>query len=279
MYNKFDVMKKEYNFLKKISKQVRYETIKLVHLTKTAHLGSSLSCIDILVASYFSKKGLKNNVNNFKNIKETFILSKGHAAPALYAVLQKKKYISKKVLYSYSKPNSFLEEHPNIKVNGVLVSSGSLGHGLSYAAGLSLGDKINKKKNRHIVLMSDGECNEGSVWEAAMFITGKKLKNIMIFIDCNKWQATAKTNEVLKIEPIKDKWKSFGWKVYEINGHDFKSIDKVFNKFNKNPIPTAVICRTIKGKGISFMEDDNLWHYRSPDRKEFIKAKEELGIK
>jgi transketolase len=112
-----------------------------------------------------------------------------------------------------------------------------------------------------------------------MFITGKKLKNIMIFIDCNKWQATAKTNEILKIEPIKDKWKSFGWKVHEINGHNFKSIDKVFNKFNKNPIPTAVICRTIKGKGISFMEDDNLWHYRSPDRKEFIKAKEELGIK
>ena len=247
MYSKFNVTKKKYNFLKEISKQVRYETIKLVHLTKTAHLGSSLSCIDILVASYFLTNGLKNNVNNLKNVKETFILSKGHAAPALYAVLQKKKYISKKVLYSYSKPNSFLEEHPNIKVNGVLVSSGSLGHGLSYAAGLSLGDKINKKKNKHIVLMSDGECNEGSVWEAAMFITGKKLKNVMVLIDCNKWQATERTKEILKIEPMKDKWQSFGWKVYEINGHSFKSIDKVFSKFNKNPIPTAVVCRTIKG--------------------------------
>ena len=279
MYNKFDVMKKKYDFLKKIAKQVRYETIKLVHLTKTAHLGSSLSCIDILVAAYFSKNGLKNKVNNLKNIKETFILSKGHAAPALYAVLQKKKYISKKVLYSYSKPNSFLEEHPNIKVNGVLVSSGSLGHGLSYSAGLCLGDKINKKKNRHIVLMSDGECNEGSVWEAAMFITGKKLKNIMVLIDCNKWQATERTDHILKIEPMKDKWKSFGWKVYEINGHDFKSIDKVFNNFKNNLGPIAVICRTIKGKGISFMEDNNLWHYRSPDIKEFKMAKEELGIK
>jgi len=279
VYSKFNVTKKRYNFLKEISKQVRYETIKLVHLTKTAHLGSSLSCIDILVASYFLTNGLKNNVNNLKNVKETFILSKGHAAPALYAVLQKKKYISKKVLYSYSKPNSFLEEHPNIKVNGVLVSSGSLGHGLSYAAGLSLGDKINKKKNRHIVLMSDGECNEGSVWEAAMFITGKKLKNVMVLIDYNKWQATERTKEILKIEPMKDKWKSFGWKVYEINGHSFKSIDKVFSKFNKNPIPTAVVCRTIKGKGISFMEDNNLWHYRSPDKKEFKMAKEELGIK
>jgi len=279
VYSKFNVTKKRYNFLKEISKQVRYETIKLVHLTKTAHLGSSLSCIDILVASYFLTNGLKNNVNNLKNVKETFILSKGHAAPALYVVLQKKKYISKKVLYSYSKPNSFLEEHPNIKVNGVLVSSGSLGHGLSYAAGLSLGDKINKKKNKHIVLMSDGECNEGSVWEAAMFITGKKLKNVMALIDCNKWQATERTKEILKIEPMKDKWKSFGWKVYEINGHSFKSIDKVFSKFNKNPIPTAVVCRTIKGKGISFMEDNNLWHYRSPDKKEFKMAKEELGIK
>jgi transketolase len=160
-----------------------------------------------------------------------------------------------------------------------LVSSGSLGHGLSYSAGLSLGDKINKKKNRHMVLMSDGECNEGSVWEAAMFITGKKLKNIMLLIDCNKWQATERTDKILKIEPMKDKWKSFGWKVYEINGHDFKSIDKVFNNFKKNSVPTAVICRTIKGKGISFMEDNNLWHYRSPSQKEFIKAKEELGIK
>ena len=127
--------------------------------------------------------------------------------------------------------------------------------------------------------MSDGECNEGSVWEAAMFITGKKLKNVMVLIDCNKWQATERTKEILKIEPMKDKWKSFGWKVYEINGHSFGSIDKVFSKFNKNPIPTAVVCRTIKGKGISFMEDNNLWHYRSPDKKEFKMAKEELGIK
>ncbi len=126
--------------------------------------------------------------------------------------------------------------------------------------------------------MSDGECNEGSVWEAAMFITGKKLENIITFIDCNKWQATERTNDVLKFEPIKEKWKSFGWDVLEIDGHNFKQIEKCLFKLKKPNKPTAIICRTTKGKGISFMEDNNLWHYRSPDKKEFAAAKKELGF-
>ena len=260
----------------KISKELRYELIKLIYNTQTSHLGSSLSCIDILIGIYFSKNGLGSKVNNKKNLKNTFILSKGHAAPALYVVLERKKYISKKMLNTYSKPKSFLEEHPNININGVLVSSGSLGHGLSYAAGMSLADRISNKNNKNIVLMSDGECNEGSVWEAAMFITGKRLKNILVFIDCNKWQATGRTNDVLKFEPIKRKWQSFGWNVKEINGHSFKDIENSLKNFQKNPIPTAIICRTIKGKGISFMQDNNLWHYRAPNDKEFLLAKKEL---
>ena len=264
--------------LKNIAKKVRIELINLIHQTKTAHLGSSLSCIDVLVGIYFSKYGLGQKINNKKNLKNTFILSKGHAAPALYVILEKKKYISKRMLNTYSKPNSYLEEHPNIKTNGVLVSSGSLGHGLSYAAGISLADKILKKNNKHIVLMSDGECNEGSVWEAAMFITGKKLKNILIFIDCNKWQATDKTNNILKFEPIKKKWQSFGWNVREINGHNFSQIESCLKNFKKNSKLTVIICRTIKGKGVSFMQDDNLWHYRSPDLNEFLLPKKELGF-
>ena len=271
-------MKNNIETFEKISTNLRYELIKLIHKTKTSHLGSSLSCIDILVGIYFSKNGIGSNANNKKNLKNTFILSKGHAAPALYVVLERKKYISKKMLNTYSKPKSYLEEHPNININGVLVSSGSLGHGLSYAAGMSLADKINKKNNKHIVLMSDGECNEGSVWEAAMFITGKKLKNIIVFIDCNKWQATDKTDDILKFEPIKKKWQSFGWNVKEINGHSFKEIENSLNNFKKNPSPTAIICRTIKGKGVSFMQDDNLWHYRSPNDREFFLAKKELGF-
>ena len=118
--------------------------------------------------------------------------------------------------------------------------------------------------------MSDGECNEGSVWEAAMFITGKKLKNILVFIDCNKWQATDKTDDILKFEPIKKKWQSFGWSVKEINGHSFNDIENSLLHFNKKPVPTVIICRTIKGKGVSFMQDDNLWHYRAPNDKEFF---------
>ena len=154
-----------------------------------------------------------------------------------------KGYISKKILNTYSKPGSYLEEHPNTKVNGVLVSSGSLGHGLSYTAGVALADKIKKKKNNHIVLMSDGECNEGSTWEAAMFITGKKINNILAFVDCNKWQATDRTNKIMKLEPMRMKWKSFGWVTYEINGHDFNSLENVIRKFKKNPKPTVVICK------------------------------------
>jgi transketolase len=234
--------------------------------------------MDILVTLYFSKHGLPKNINNHKNIKDTFILSKGHAAPALYVILNKKKLISNQSLKNYSKPGSKLEEHPNSKINGVLVSSGSLGHGLSLSAGFSVADKINKKKNFHYLIMSDGECNEGSVWEAAMFITGKKLKNILTFIDCNQWQATDKTNNILKFEPIADKWKSFGWKVKEIDGHNLKSIETTLKNFKKNPVPTAVICRTIKGKGVKFMENNNLWHYRSPNKDELLRAKKELKI-
>ncbi len=269
----------EINRLKKISDKVRYETIKLIHKTKTAHLGSCLSCIDILVANYFSNIILRSNVNFKSKLKDTFVLSKGHAAPALYVVLQMKGYISKKMLNTYSKPNSYLEEHPNIKINGVLVSSGSLGHGLSYVAGVALGDQINKKNNYHVLVMSDGECNEGSTWEAAMFITGKKINNILAFIDCNKWQATEKTSDIMNLDPMKQKWQAFGWKTYEIDGHNFSSLINVIKKFKKNPKPTAVICRTIKGKGVSFMENDNLWHYRSPDKKEYLKAIKEIGFK
>ena len=267
------------NKLKKIANTVRYETIKLVHQTKTAHLGSCLSCIDILVATYFSNIIFRSRVNFRSRLKDTFVLSKGHAAPALYVVLKKKGYISQNMLNTYSMPGSYLEEHPNIRTNGVLVSSGSLGHGLSYVAGIALGDKINKKKHNHILIMSDGECNEGSTWEAAMFVTGKKINNILAFVDCNKWQATEKTKDIMKLDPIKDKWKSFGWKTHEIDGHSFSSLIKVLKEFKKNPKPTAVICRTIKGKGVSFMEDDNLWHYRSPDRQEYINAIKELGFK
>jgi len=267
------------NNLIKISKKIRFEIIRIIHKTKTAHLGSCLSCVDILVTVFFSKNSIKGKINSAKNLTNSFILSKGHAAPALYAILKEKKYLSKRMFESYSKPDSYLEEHPNKNINGVIMSSGSLGHGLSFAGGMALADKINNKKYVHVVLMSDGECNEGSVWEAAMFITGKKLKNILVFIDCNQLQATDKTDNILKFEPISEKWKSFGWKTFEINGHDFKSIEKTIVKFKKNPLPTVVICRTIKGKGISFMQNDNLWHYRSPNKEEYIKACNELGVR
>ena len=271
-------MKKNSKLLQ-LSNECRKDLVKLIFNSKTSHLGSSLSCIDIIVSIYFSKFGLKGSINNKKKLKNTFILSKGHAAPALYVVMNKKGLLSNSKLKNYCKPGSYLEEHPNIKIDGVIVSSGSLGHGLSYSAGISLADKINNKNYKHIVLMSDGECNEGSVWEAGMFIPAKKIENILVFIDCNKWQATERTKDIMAFEPIKKKWQAFGWFVKEIDGHNFDDIEKCLRDFHLKKKPTVVVCRTTKGKGVSFMEDDNLWHYRAPNQKEYEKAIKELEKK
>ena len=144
--------------------------------------------------------------------------------------------------------------------------------------GIALAAKINKKNYKTIVLVGDGECNEGTNWEAAMFASAKKLNNLYVVIDRNGWQGIGKTKDILNLNLLKDKWKSFGWNCFEINGHNFNQIQKVFKK-KKNNKPTAIIANTIKGKGISFMEDDNNWHYRIPTKNEVLKSKKELGIK
>lgn len=256
------------------------QCILLSYKFKTAHLASSLSCVDLISVIFFSEINLnKKNINEIN--RDRFILSKGHAATALYSVLFFKKIILKKDLFSYTKKNSFFEEHPSPKIPGVDVATGSLGHGLSVACGIALGCKINKNKSKIYVLMSDGECNEGSVWEAVLFAAAKKLNNIFCFIDYNKWQATGRTSEILDLKSLKNKFKAFGWDVLEIDGHSHKEIRasiKLLNRKNSNK-PKIVIGHTIKGKGISYMENDNNWHYRSPNKKELLSAKKELNYK
>ena len=186
-----------------------------------------------------------------------------------------KGFFPKKDLLNYTKKNSVLEEHPNQSVKGVETATGSLGHGLPVACGMALSGKINKLKYKTIVLLGDGECNEGTVWESAMFASAKKLNNLFVIIDQNGWQGIGKTNEILNIRLLKEKWKSFGWNCFEINGHNYNQIEKAFiNK--KNNKPTAIIAKTIKGKGVSFMEDDNNWHYRIPTKEEVELSKKEL---
>ena len=263
------------NKFSKIANQIRYKVCEMSHEANAAHLGSSLSCIDILVSIFFGKI-FKFNKNKIESDK--FILSKGHAAAALYSILAKKNYFTENKLKIYGKNNSYYEEHPNIKVKGVISSTGSLGHGLSFGAGISLGEKIRRKNFKTIVLMSDGECNEGSVWEAAGFASAQNLKNLIVIIDYNKWQATGRTKSIVGGNLIK-KWNSFGWKTFEIKGHNIIKILQTLKKAKKSHKPVAIIANTIKGKGIKFMEDDNNWHYRVPTKNELIDIKSILKIK
>ena len=264
--------------IKELSNKLRIRIIKMSHEAKAPHLASSLSCIDIVATLYESVLKIKSKYPKWE-LRDRFILSKGHAATALYVVLQHKKFINEKDLKSYTKKRSLLEEHPSPKLQGVEAATGSLGHGLPIGCGISLSAKIKKKNFMTYVLMSDGECNEGSVWEAALFAPAKKLNNLCVFVDYNKWQATGKSKEVLNLHPLKEKFKNFGWNTLEINGHDHKAIFKaciIAKKQSKKP--TMIIANTIKGKGVSFMEDNNNWHYRIPTIDEVIKAKKELKL-
>ena len=254
-------------------KKIRFEIIKMSHRSKAPHLASSLSCADIITVLY--EKILIINKKK-RDFSDKFILSKGHAATSLYAILSYKKYFNKKKLLNYAKKGSLLEEHPNPKVNGVEAPTGSLGHGLPIGCGIALAAKIKKNRFRTFVLLGDGECNEGSIWESAMFASAKKLDNLVAIIDYNKWQGTGRSNEIMHLRPMQAKWKSFGWHVENINGHNHQTLLRVLKKKNKKP--TVVIANTIKGKGISFMEDDNNWHYRIPTLKEMEIAKKELSI-
>jgi len=259
----------------KLAAKLRYTAVQMSHRSKAAHLASSLSCIDILTVLY--EKILKINPRKKDYKRDRFILSKGHAAGALYTILAHKGFFNKNKLYSYGSKDSLLEEHPNPKLNGVEAPTGSLGHGLPVACGMALSAKILKLNFRTFVLLGDGECDEGTVWEAALFASSKKLNNLIVIVDFNGWQGIGRTKSILNLNPFSEKWKSFGWNVKKINGHNHKQLyNSLKKKYSK---PTAIIAKTTKGKGISFMEDDNNWHYRIPNINEVEKAKKELGIK
>ena len=261
-----------------IAKKLRLDVLEMSYRAKTSHLASSLSCVDILAVLYSSI--LKLNPQNHRcPERDRFILSKGHAATALYAALAWKGIISEEKLKSYAKDSSLLEEHPSPKLPGVEASSGSLGHGLAIANGMALASKIQNKKFKVYVLLSDRECNEGSTWEAAMFTSKHSLANLKGIIDYNKWQATERSQEVLALEPLSEKWKSFGWSVKEIDGHDPEKINEALNEESCDlKKPTMIIAHTIKGKGVSFMEDDNNWHYRIPNELEYCEAIKEISM-
>jgi transketolase len=265
--------------LQAIARALRFQTIRTSHLSGTPHLGSCLSCIDLLVYIYWNVLQI-DPTNPRAELRDRFILSKGHAAPALFQVLAARGFFPLEDLEHYGEDGSLFGEHPPTPSHlpGIEAATGSLGHGLPLALGMALASRIQQKPYQVYGVLSDGECNEGSVWEAAMLASSQAVSNLTIAIDYNKWQATGRSDEVLAIAPLADKWRAFGWSVAEIDGHDFAQIDEAIQVHHVDPRPKAIIAHTIKGRGISFMEDDNNWHYRIPSADEVRRAAEELQI-
>ncbi|MFT2111653.1 transketolase [Marinomonas sp. 2405UD68-3] len=266
------------NKLIKISAKIRHTLCDISYTTKTPHLGSSLSCIDILTVLYWKILNINPNKANMDE-RDYFILSKGHAASALYTTLAYRGFFDIEDLYQHGQTDSVFEEHPGANSpKGVEAVSGSLGHALSLATGMALACKIKKQDNQFYVLMGDGELNEGTIWEAAMFAAGKKLNNIVAIIDFNKLQGTGISCEIMHLEPLEGKWAAFGWHTIRVDGHDIKALNAAFLEAKAINKPVCIVADTIKGKGISFMENDNNWHYRIPTQDEVEKAKQELGL-
>jgi len=257
---------------------IRRNILKMIFKARVAHVGSALSVVDILTVLYFGILKIRPKNPKWAN-RDRLILSKGHAAAALYATLAQRGFFSKQRLKDYCLDGTKLAAHPVINcLPGVEASTGSLGHGLSLGLGMALAAKHDKKTYRVFVILSDGDCDEGSTWEAAMLAAHLKLDNLITIIDYNKIQALGWTKEVIDLEPFKDKWRSFGWAVKEIDGHDCQQIERTLKKIPfQLQKPSVVIAHTIKGKGISFMENKLEWHYQHPNKEQLKKALKELN--
>jgi len=245
------------------------------HDAKSAHLGGALSCVDLLVALYWDILNI-DPANPVEPGRDRLIFSKGHAVSSLYVTLAMRGFFLPEKLEAYNRPRSGLPEQPSPGcAPGVEWATGSLGHGLGVGLGMALAATINKASYSTFVIMSDGECQEGSVWEAAMLAPRLPIAPLTVLVDFNGWQATGRSREIMQMEPLPDKWASFGWDAYEVDGHNIPEILDVLKRPSGGK-PKAIIARTIKGKGVSFIEDDNNWHYRSPSAEEVARAANEL---
>lgn len=263
--------------LKVHAQSIRNRVLKMVHNGKSSHVGTALSAVDILTVLYF--KIMSIDPGQPKNpARDRFILSKGHGCTAQYATLCERGFIDEKVLETYYQDGGLLPGHAtHDSVPGVEVSTGSLGHGLSLAVGMAYAAKLDGKKYRTFVVMGDGECNEGSVWEAAMAASHWKLDNLVVIVDHNKLQGCGSPAEVMGLEPFVAKWQAFGWNARELDGHDIEALVEALNLLPaEKGKPTVLIAHTVKGKGVSFMEGKVEWHYKSPDQTQLQQACEEI---
>ena len=269
----------EVDTLKAAAARLRGKVIEMSHAASSAHLASSLSCCDIVAAAYWGVCQI-DPAKPDDPLRDRFILSKGHAATTLYAALAFRGFFPEELLATYCQDGGILAEHPPARMlAGVEAATGSLGHGLPIGVGMALAGRMRGEKFRVYALLSDGENNEGSVWEAAMFASAQKLNNLCVIVDYNKWQATARSNETLQLAPLREKWEAFGWDAVEADGHDVGALTALMHAVpDGGDKPRAIIAHTVKGKGVSFMEDDNNWHYRAPTAEEVVLAHKELGL-
>jgi transketolase len=259
-----------------LAKRVRIHALRMTSLGGASHIGSVFSCADILAVLYGGILDVSPNDPKFES-RDRFVLSKGHACAGLYAVLAELGFFPLEKLDTHYQDGSDLCGHASHKVPGIEVSTGSLGHGLSIACGMAYAAKLAGSAHRVFGLLSDGECNEGSIWEAALFAAHHKLSNLTIVIDYNRLQGIAPVSEVLELSPFADKWTAFRWAVREVDGHDHESLNTTLRAvpFTADK-PSCLIAHTVKGKGVSFMENTILWHYRIPRGAEYDAALAEL---
>jgi len=254
---------------------------RLVTTSATAripHLGSCLSCVELLVALYCQELRIDPAQPEDPD-RDRFLLSKGHGAPILFQVLAERGFFPLERLEDFGKAGSVFHEHPPKPgyIPGIEAATGSLGHGLPMALGMALAARIQQRPTRCYALLSDGECNEGSIWEAALLAASQRVHTLTAIIDFNKWQATGRSQEVMALDPLAAKWEAFGWHAQEIDGHDFEAIEAALATARaETDRPSVIVAHTVKGKGVSFMQDDNNWHYRTPNPEELIAALAEL---
>lgn len=260
-----------------LARKIRQHCLKMTHKGQGSHIGSCFSIADILAVLY--SEVLKIDPHNpSKPDRDRFILSKGHAGAAVYAVLAEVGFFPVQKLDTHYQDGSDLSGHVSHKgIPGVELSTGSLGHGLSVGVGMAKAAQMKSEIHRIFVLLSDGECDEGSNWEAIMFAAHHNLSNLVAIIDYNKIQSLDTVENTIKLEPFRQKWEAFGWEVSEVDGHDHSQLTATLSKRSEGRQPLCVIAHTTKGKGVSFMENSVLWHYRSPQGEEYQQALEELN--
>ena len=273
----FYFTEKDVERLEEQAVQLRRDIVEMIHAAKAGHPGGSLSAVDMITALYFHVMRIDPQNPRWED-RDRFVLSKGHACPALYAALARRGFFDPKHLTTLRQYHSILQGHPDMnKTPGIDISSGSLGNGLAIGVGMAMSGRLHHQDYMTYVMLGDGEVQEGMVWEAAMAAHHHDLGNLVAIVDCNGVQINGWVNEIMPVEPLADKWRAFGWNVVEVNGHNMKDLLTVLHTAKTMRHPTVILMRTVKGRGVSFMEDDCKWHGNSPSDEELVQAILEIG--